>query len=92
MTPAESMALLTWGDASRAASGINVGEAFYDELSDRFSRQMAPWLRLDDLTFDLDTVTPEDSRIQFTKELSKRVALTYGSTFQLGQEQRLEMD
>lgn len=92
MTPAESMALLTWGDASRAASGINVGEAFYDELSDRFSRQMAPWLRLDDLTFDLDTVTPEDSRIQFTKELSRRVVLTYGSTFQLGQEQRLEMD
>lgn len=92
MTPAESLALLTWGDASRAASGRRVGEAVYDELADRVGRQMASRIWLDDLTFDVDTVTPEDTRIQFTKELSDRVALTYGSTFQIGQEQRLEID
>jgi autotransporter translocation and assembly factor TamB len=92
MAPAESLALLTWGDASPEASGDRVGEAMYSELIDRMGAQVAPHLGFSELQFEVDPQAPEETRIEFTKELSNRVAFTYGSTFQLGQEQRLEID
>jgi autotransporter translocation and assembly factor TamB len=88
MTPTECIALLTVGSARPQATGDALSNEFVDIVGGR----VGSYIGVTEVEVELDPDAPEETRIQFTKELSDRVVVTYGSTFQVGQEQRLEID
>jgi autotransporter translocation and assembly factor TamB len=96
LEPTQVVALLTFGDAgvdtgggslSSAAGGLLVeGAEFY------LGGVLAQTLGLRSLDVEVDPAQLEGTRVLFTKELSSKWALTYGSRLQLQQDQRIELE
>ncbi|MDA1190341.1 MAG: translocation/assembly module TamB domain-containing protein [Candidatus Poribacteria bacterium] len=97
MTPEQIAAVLTVGDANLASepNQQNLAAATESLAVDMgvslVTRDISRRLGLD-LDLDYDSAEPGDTRVQFTKELASRFQVSYSSTLQLGQEQRIEID
>lgn len=92
LTTQQGISLLTFGDATLAnvdmATESLLREGAQSYLGGRFARALG----LRSLDVEVSQSDVEASRFSLTKELSSQWILSYASTFQLDQEQRIEVE
>ena len=96
LTPSQLLSILTLGRtdpfASESSSASATSDLFLRQSQRYLGSRLAKVTGLSETRLDLSPDDFEKSRFILTKELSKRLALTYSSTFQLHTEPRIEVE
>lgn len=92
LTTQQGISLLTFGDATLANVDVATESLLEEGVQSYLGGRFARALGLRSLDVEVSQSDLEASRFSLTKELSSQWILSYASTFQLDQEQRIEVE